>query len=119
MLVVASTHFSIINLYSQGGGGGGGQNHYLNKANNDHSAPTSPAMNTIHMYPVKYHAPPPPTIKNGSCLNVRISVVSNVSSNVVSISETIMVPIHDYEKRYAEAFAITKIARAVNRLASY
>ena len=53
--------------------------------------------------------PPPPTITNGSCLNVRISVTSKVSSNVFSISETKMVPVHDYEKRYAEAFAITKI----------
>ena len=53
--------------------------------------------------------PPPPTIKNGSCLNVRISVTSKVSSNVFSISETEMVPVHDYVKRYAEAFAITKI----------
>ena len=53
--------------------------------------------------------PPPPTIKNGWCLNVRISVTSKVSSNVFSISEKKKVPVHDYEKRYAEAFAITKI----------
>ena len=51
---------------------------------------------------------PPPTIKNGSCLNVRISVTSKVSSKVFSISETKMVPVHDYEKD-TEAFAITKI----------
>ena len=51
--------------------------------------------------------PPPPTVKNGSYLNVRISVASKVPSNVFSISETKMVPVHDYEKRYAEAFAIT------------
>ena len=37
-------------------------------------------------------------IRNGSCLNVRISVTSNVSSNVFSISETEMIPVHDYEK---------------------
>ena len=53
--------------------------------------------------------PPPPTIKNGSCLKVRISVTSKGSSNVFSISETKMVLSHDYEKRYAEAFAIMKI----------
>ena len=40
---------------------------------------------------------------------MRISVTSNVSSNVFSISETEMVPVHDYEKKYIEAFAITKI----------
>ena len=40
---------------------------------------------------------------------MRISVTSKVSSNVFSISETEMVPVHDYVKRYAEAFAITKI----------
>ena len=39
-------------------------------------------------------------------LNVRISVTSNVSSDVFSISQTKMVPVHDYEKRYVEACAI-------------
>ena len=57
----------------------------------------------------KLPPPPPPTIKNGSCLNVRISVTSKISSYVFSISETEMVPVHDYEKRNAEAFAITMI----------
>ena len=57
----------------------------------------------------KLPPPPPPTIKNGSCLKVRISVTSKVSPNVFSISETKMVPVHDYEKRYAEAFVITKM----------
>ena len=69
-------------------------------------------MTCVYMYrkvPRISPAPPPPTKKNGSCLNVRISVTSKVSSNVFSISETEMVPVHDYVKRYAEAFAITKI----------
>ena len=69
-------------------------------------------MTCVYMYrkvPRISPPPPPPTKKNGSCLNVRISVTSKVSSNVFSISETEMVPVHDYVKRYAEAFAITKI----------
>ena len=53
--------------------------------------------------------PPPQQKKKGSCLNVRISVTATVALHLFSISGKQMVPVHDYEKRYTEAFAITKI----------
>ena len=63
------------------------------------------------IYSTYRKVPPPlrPQQKNGSCLNVCIFVTSKVFSNVFSISETKMVPVHDYEKRHVEAFAITKM----------